>query len=112
TEQLYHSKKLLVPMILLAHHVLPAVAASYLLTGRFNPQRELEKHPTVEATEAEHQIQLAKSQEAKGDEAKSGEDNVRTEQLESVKSQERAKIVGTAEEWKRYRTAFDSVVTE
>ena len=112
TEQLYHSKKLLVPMILLAHHVLPAVAASYLLTGRFNPQRELEKHPTVEATEAEHQIQLAKSQEAKGDEAKSGEDNVRPEQLESVKSQERAKIVGTAEEWKRYRTAFDSVVTE
>jgi len=102
TEQLYHSKKLLVPMILLAHHVLPVVAASYVLTGRFNPQRELEKHPTAESTEAEHQIQLAKSEE----------DEVRGEQLETVRNQERAKIVGTPEEWKGYRSAYNSVVAE
>lgn len=44
TEQLYHSKKLLVPMILLADHELPFVAASYLLTGRFNPERVFEEH--------------------------------------------------------------------
>jgi hypothetical protein len=112
TEQLYHSKKLLVPMILLAHYVLPAVAASYVLTGRFNPQRELEAHPSVEATEAEHQIQLVKFRETKGDEARSDEDDSRAEQLETVKNQERAKIVGTPEQWKRYRIAFDSVVAE
>lgn len=112
TEQLYHSKKLVVPMILLAHYVLPAVAASYVLTGRFNPQRELEKHPSVEATEAEHQIQLVKFRETKGDDAKSEEDDARAEQLESVRNQERAKIVGTPEEWKRYRAAFNSVVAE
>jgi hypothetical protein len=29
-----------------------------------------------------------------------------------VKNQERAKIVGTPEQWKRYRIAFDSVVAE
>ena len=46
TEQLVRSKKLLVPMLIFADHVLPFVAASYILTGRFNPQRELEEHPT------------------------------------------------------------------
>ena len=112
TEQLYHSKKLVVPMILLAHYVLPVVATSYLLTGRFNPQRELEKHPSFEATEAEHQIRLVKAQEIKGDEAKSDEEDARTEQLESIRSQERAKIVGTPEEWKRYLTAYNSVLAE
>jgi hypothetical protein len=61
TEQLVRSKKLLVPMLIFADHVLPFVAASYILTGRFNPQRELEKHPTIEATEAEYQIKQARA---------------------------------------------------
>jgi len=39
TEQLFRSKKLLVPMLIFADHVLPFVAASYIFTGRFNPQR-------------------------------------------------------------------------
>lgn len=47
TEQLIRSKKLPVPMILFAEYELPFAAGSYLLTGRFNPQRELEKHPTA-----------------------------------------------------------------
>ena len=102
TEQLYHSKKLLVPMIMFAHHVLPLVAVSYALTGRFNPQRELEKHPTAEAAEVEYRLQLAKSEDS----------DTRRQQLEAARSQERAKIVGTAEEWKKYRVAFDSVVAE
>ena len=68
-------QELLVPMLVFADHVLPFVAASYLLTGRFNPQRELEAHPTAEAAELDHQIRLAKS-----------EDNqVRVEQLENGK---------------------------
>ena len=44
TEQLYHSKKLLVPMTLFATHALPVAAAFYVLTGRFNPAREAEKY--------------------------------------------------------------------
>ncbi len=39
TEQLYRSKKLLLPMLIFAYHELPVATASYLLTGRFNPQR-------------------------------------------------------------------------
>jgi hypothetical protein len=102
TEQLFRSKKLLVPMLVFADHVLPFVAASYLLTGRFNPQRELEAHPTAEAAELDHQIRLAKS-----------EDNqVRVEQLETEKNQHSAAVIGTPEEWKKYREEFNTLVAD
>src|SRR5262249_18555363 len=42
TEQLYHSKKLLIPMALFATHELPVFTAAYLITGRFNPEHEWE----------------------------------------------------------------------
>ncbi len=102
TEQLVRSKKLLVPMLIFADHVLPFVAASYILTGRFNPQRELEKHPTIEATEAEYQIKQARA----------ANNDARVETLEADRDRQRARVVGTAEEWKQYRAAFASVVTE
>ncbi len=102
TEQLVRSKKLVVPMLIFADHVLPFVAASYLLTGRFNPQRELEEHPTIEATEADYQIKLAKDEN----------NGARLERLEADKSQQRARIVGTPEEWKQYRAAFASMAAE
>jgi hypothetical protein len=102
TEQLFRSKKLLVPMLIFADHVLPLVAASYIFTGRFNPQSELEKHPTIEATELEHQIRLARAEN----------DDLRTERLEVTQEKERARVLGTPEEWKRYRVEFDSVVAE
>jgi hypothetical protein len=102
TEQLVRSKKLLIPMLLFADHVLPFVAASYLLTGRFNPQRELEKHPTIEATKADHQIKLAKAEN----------NDARAERFEADRDQQRARIVGTSKEWKRYRAAFASMAAE
>jgi hypothetical protein len=102
TEQLVRSKKLLVPMVIFAHYALPVVAASYLFTGRFNPQRELEDHPTVEATQTENQLRAAKAEN----------DEVRARQLEAEHKQERARIVGTPQEWKEYRAAFEAVVAE
>ena len=102
TEQLVRSKKLLVPMLIFADHVLPFVAASYILTGRFNPQRELEKHPTIEATEAEYQIKQARA----------ANNDARVEKLEADKNQQRARVLGTAEEWKQYRASFASMVAE
>ena len=102
TEQLVRSKKLLLPMLLFADHVLPFVAASYILTGRFNPQRELENHPTIEATEAEHQIKLAK---AVNNEA-------RVDELEAHKNQQRARVIGTSDEWKQYRASFADILAE
>ena len=102
TEQLVRSKKLLVPMLIFADHVLPFVAASYILTGRFNPQRELEEHSTIEATEAEYQIKLAKAEN----------NDALAEALESDKSQQRAKMVGTSAEWKQYRVSFAYILAE
>jgi hypothetical protein len=59
TEQLYHSKKLLVPMLIFVDYGVPVVAASYLLTGRFNPEHEFEKHPTVKPTVGVDQMERA-----------------------------------------------------
>src|SRR5882672_3108622 len=102
TEQLVRSKKLLVPMLIFADHALPFVAASYILTGRFNPQRELEEHPTIEATKTEHQIKLAKAEN----------NDILAEELEADRNQQRAKMVGTAEEWKQYRASFATILIE
>jgi len=102
TEQLYHSKKLLVPMILFADHELPFMAASYLLTGRFNPEHELEQHPTARSSDMAQEIR----------EAKSEKDTLREQQLESVVNQESAQLVGTAQEWKQYREEFGSLTSE
>ena len=65
TEQLYRSKKVLVPMILFADHELAIATASYLLTGRFNPEHEFEHHPAVEAsgTQQENAQPAGSSQE-------------------------------------------------
>ncbi|MGH9713202.1 MAG: hypothetical protein ACRD5M_07880 [Candidatus Acidiferrales bacterium] len=102
TEQLYHSKKLLVPMLIFADHELPFAAAAYLLTGRFNPTHELEQHPSVESTEINYQIKQAKSEK----------ESARVVELEAAKGEERDKVVGSSEEWKQYRADFDSIVNE
>lgn len=102
TEQLYHSKKLLVPMIVFASHELPAVAATYVLTARFNPEHESEEYPTAEATESVYQIHAAKSEK----------DSDRAEQLDAAESEERARVVGTSAEWKAYSRKFSLLVKE
>ena len=102
TEQLYHSKKLLVPMLLFAEHTLPVMAASYMLTGRFNPQHEADDYPTAEITDTSHQIQVAKAQE----------EDKRAIQLEDLEREQRAVITGTGREWKLYRQAYESAVDE
>jgi hypothetical protein len=89
-------------MLIFADHVVPFVAASYILTGRFDPQRELEEYPTIEATEAEHQIKLAKAEN----------NDVLVEELESDKNEQRAKMVGTSAEWKQYRASFAYILAE
>ncbi len=88
TEQLYRSKKLLIPMLIFADYGVPVVAASYLLTGRFNPEREFEKRPG----QAENRSYAARSPKAQ--------------------EEEQAEIVGTSAEWKRYRQEVDSLLGE
>ena len=88
TEQLFRSKKLLIPMLIFADYGVPAVAASYLLTGRFNPEHEFEKHPgqAENSGYASHQAM--------------------------AEEDEQAQIVGTSAEWKKYRREVDSLLGE
>ena len=88
TEQLYHSKKFLIPMLIFADYELSAVAASYLLTGRFSPEREFEKRPAEE------------------------EYNPDTRRPEKDQGKDQAHLIGTSEEWKRYRKELNSLLEE
>ena len=92
TEQLYRSKKFLIPMILFADHELPVVVASYFLTGRFNPERTFEKYPAVEAN-AENTTPPLVRQVAAG-------------------PGNRSEVVGTSGEWKQSRKTFSSFMDE
>lgn len=103
TEQLYRSKKLLVPMVLFAGHELPVVAASYLFTGRFNPQSEYEKHAALLAGESDFRGRDVKS-------ADSGAEGLETDTADKRLASEQA--VGSKAEWKEYRKQFKLVVDE
>jgi len=87
TEQLYHSKKFLIPMVIFADYAVPVTAGSYLLTGRFNPVHEFERRPGVEEVSPQ-------------------------DQSATLPPEERTRVVGTSQEWKEYRKAFDSMVVE
>src|SRR4029077_14990390 len=102
TEQLYHSKKLLIPMVIFAADAVPVAAAAYVLTGRFNPQHQFEAHPATGPAQTGDQIRAVKS----------GTDDVSADQLEQIVIQDREEILGTPGEWKKYRKLFDTMVDE
>jgi hypothetical protein len=102
TEQLYHSKKLLVPMAFFFPHALAVVTGSYFLTGRFNAEHEFEEHATIRETELGREVKLAK-----------GDDEPEiVDQLEAAEAKERANVVGTEEQWRAFREAFGSIVDD
>lgn len=92
TEQLYRSKKWLVPMTVLAYHELPFAAGSYLLIGRFNPQRTFEKYAALEGND-----DLSAPTPA---------------ELAAITAGERREFVGSSAEWKEYRKNFALLLEE
>jgi hypothetical protein len=100
TEQTFRSAKWLIPMIAVEAHAVPFLAASYLLTGRFDPNHELRNHPSPEA--AALQQQLA---EAKRDGDRSG-----SKQLKHQLKAEEASQLGSEEQWRQYRARFEEVL--
>lgn len=103
TEQLYHSKKLLVPMAIFASHELPFVFGSYLLTGRFNPEHEFEQHATVEESEFRFDIQQVKDEDG---------DAGQIHAWNAAANRERGDVVGTSQEWTDFRDQFGMIVQE
>jgi hypothetical protein len=102
TEQLYHSKKLVIPLAAFAWQGVPAVVASYAITGHFNPEHQFEAHPSSEAaggaSNASPEI--------------GGGYTVSVQELAAEDSLERETIVGTKDEWKQYQAQFDAMVDE
>lgn len=102
TEQLYHSKKLLIPMVIFADYALPVAAATYALTGRFNPEHQFEAHPAVEDVQTGEHVSFGKPEK----------DAAPAEDSRPADAPVVEEVVGTSEEWKEYRKAFDSIVDE
>jgi hypothetical protein len=102
TEQLYHSKKLVIPLAAFAWQGVPAVAASYAITGHFNPERQFEAHPSAEAAGS------ATNESAEI----SGGFTVSVQELAAEDSHEREKIVGNKDQWKENQVRFDATVDE
>lgn len=88
TEQLYHAKVFLIPMLVFADYGVPAVAGSYLLTGRFNPEHEFERRPALENV--------------------SGQGG----QNDSLSVEDPAVVIGSGHEWKSYRKALEVEVAD
>jgi hypothetical protein len=49
TEEIYRSKKFLIPLGIFAWQGIPAAFSTYTLTGRFNPEHQYEAHSSVDA---------------------------------------------------------------
>jgi len=102
TEQLYRSKKLLVPMLVFANHELPFMAASYMLTGKFDPEKKWEEHPAAGLGETDFSF---------------GEEEFERRhsgplELEAATTEEREQILGTSEEWAEYRKQVEALIGE
>jgi hypothetical protein len=102
TEQFYHSKKLLIPLAVFAWQGVPAVAASYAITGRFNPEHVFEARPSTQAVGADDYL---RDPSARGY-------TVSVQQLAAEEKLKREEIVGTKDEWTQYRANLDVAVDQ
>jgi hypothetical protein len=77
-------------------------AFTYLLTGRFSAQRELEKYPSADAAQIERARRLAGERK----------DPVAAEELAAAGARERQRVLGSAAEWEGYREEFEGFVAD
>jgi hypothetical protein len=99
TEQIFRSKRWLIPMLLRSHE-LAAFTASYLLTGRFNPEHELRQHPTERTAAIELEMDAARWDKY----------DALVRQLQDEDQRERLMVFGTAAEWKSYAAEVDTLL--
>lgn len=100
TEQVIRAKKWLLPVAAVGYQSLPVLAASYFLTGRFSPDKELSRHPSEQAAVLTDQVSEAKEE---------GDKPLRQE-LESQLRQERTRQVGNDEDWVKLHQRFEEVL--
>ncbi|MFZ3214890.1 MAG: hypothetical protein WA192_02415 [Candidatus Acidiferrales bacterium] len=102
TEQLYHSKKLVIPLAYFAWQGVPAVAISYAITGRFNPEHQFETHPAADMAGSDSDFQPVRG----------GGYTVSVQQLAAEEALERDTIVGTKDEWNEYQGQLTALVNQ
>lgn len=95
TEVAFRSKRWFFPMLLRSHELL-YFAASYWLTGRFNPQKEFEKHPSEETAQIEQRLKALANSSGSGD----------VRQLRREVRAAQVKQTGTDDDWRRFRMLF------
>jgi hypothetical protein len=100
TEEAFRAKKWVVPFLALGYYGLPVAATSYYLTGQFNPDHELRKHPSEEAALLNDELH----------EAKQAGDKTGRQQLGRELHQERETQVGDDQDWIKLRQRFDEVL--
>jgi len=102
TEEFIRTKKFYPPMVWFAPYGMPAAAGAYYLTGRFNPEHELEQHP--DAVETSSAI----------DPDTPWFESIETqpEGAASVETGGHAQVFGSKQEWKQFHVDFDGIVDE
>lgn len=95
TEELFRANRWRVPLAVLRPYELMIFTSSYMLTGRFNPELEVQRRPTEEVAGLETELREAR---ASGDREREKE---RKQELRSV----RAAALGTKEEWSGYEAS-------
>lgn len=95
TEELSRANRWRVPLAVLRPYELMFFASSYMLTGRFNPELEVQRRPTEEVAGLETELRGAR---ASGDKEREKECK---QELRSV----RATALGTKEEWSGYEAS-------
>jgi hypothetical protein len=92
TEELYRANRWRLPLALLRPYELLIFSGSYMATGRFNPELELNRRPVEEVSALQTKLRAAR---ARGDEATEKECQQRIRAA-------RANALGTGEEWAGY----------
>jgi hypothetical protein len=98
TEVAFTSKKWFFPMLLRSNELM-LFTASYMLTGRFNPERELHRRPSDVVT-----VELVEAREAG-----KNDDPELKHQLKSLAQSERDAEFGTKSDWQRYDEAINEL---
>ena len=100
TEQTVRSTKWLVPIAVLEAQAVPVLAGSYLLTGHFNPDHDLRKHPSEDVAALYEEMRQAKQ---------SG-DKDQQRQLKRELETDRARELGTEQQWQQSREHFEEIL--
>jgi hypothetical protein len=101
TEEIYHSKKFLAPLAWFAWEAIPAVTASYMITGRFNPEHVYESHAAADLDDDYADApELLKAQ------------TVSVQDLAQEETNRRAVIVGTNADWQQNQASFALAMQE